>query len=178
DVVNNATFCSSNFGGLPISNGTQIRAGACSVTVQGAIPSVDKMVSTIIIQPENGGELKANQPFTVSIKNRNIQTGFFDNAQLKYYATPQTLNAAGFVEGHQHITVEDIGDGLNPPNAKDFKFFKGLKLLMSMGVEHHVHPDAAKPFPPGNYRICSITGAFGHQPVVMPVAQRGSQDDC
>ncbi|KAJ3091395.1 hypothetical protein HDU96_003072 [Phlyctochytrium bullatum] len=137
------------------------------------------MVSTIIIEPQNGGTLRANQPFTVRIRNRNIQTGFFDDPQQKYYATPQTLNAQGIVEGHQHITVQNIGNGQNPPDAQTFAFFKGLNAPDQNGVlEVTFTPDAAKPLPPGNYRICSITGAFGHQPVVMPVAQRGSQDDC
>jgi hypothetical protein len=32
--------------------------------------------------------------------------------------------------------------------------------------------------PAGNYRVCSMTSSSNHQPVLMPVAQRGAQDDC
>ncbi len=32
--------------------------------------------------------------------------------------------------------------------------------------------------PAGNYRVCTLTSSSNHQPVIMPVAQRGSQDDC
>jgi transcription initiation factor TFIID subunit 15 len=32
--------------------------------------------------------------------------------------------------------------------------------------------------PKGFYRVCTIVAAANHQPVLMPVAQRGSQDDC
>ncbi|KAJ3096189.1 hypothetical protein HDU96_000843, partial [Phlyctochytrium bullatum] len=172
-AVKDGSFCDKNFPNLPLSNGTQIRAGACSQTVQGALPSVDNMVSTLIVAPANGATLKANQPFTVSIRNRNIATGFFDDPQLQYYATPQTLNGQGIIEGHQHITVQNIGDAKNPPDAKLFAFFKGLNAPAVDGVLSVTFtPDDKKPFPPGNYRICSITGTFGHQPVVMPVAQR------
>ncbi|KAI8845539.1 hypothetical protein BC829DRAFT_419464 [Chytridium lagenaria] len=126
------------------------------------------MVSTIIIQPDNLAELRAGQAFDVKIKNVNIQTGFFDNPQLKYYATPQTLNAQGIIQEHW--------DGQNPPDAINFQFFKGLNAPDVNGV--HTTTVTADKVTPGNYRICSITGTFGHQPVVMPVAQRGSQDDC
>nr|CAG8445277.1 4059_t:CDS:10 [Entrophospora candida] len=30
---------------------------------------------------------------------------------------------------------------------------------------------------PGNYRICNLVSSFSHQPVIMPVTKRGSQDD-
>jgi len=30
----------------------------------------------------------------------------------------------------------------------------------------------------GDYRLCTMTSSFAHQPVLMPVAQRGGQDDC
>ncbi|KAJ3198927.1 hypothetical protein HDU67_003222 [Dinochytrium kinnereticum] len=136
------------------------------------------MVSTIIIEPQNGATLKANQPFTVSIRNANIDTGFFDDPNQKYYQTPQTLNGQGIIEGHQHITVQNIGNGNQPPNASVFAFFKGLNAPDVNGVLTNTFTPANNNFPPGNYRICSITGTFGHQPVIMPVAQRGSQDDC
>lgn len=32
--------------------------------------------------------------------------------------------------------------------------------------------------PAGNYRVCTMTSSSNHQPVLMPVAQRGAQDDC
>ena len=31
---------------------------------------------------------------------------------------------------------------------------------------------------PGTYRLCSINTAANHQPVLVPVAQHGSMDDC
>jgi len=32
--------------------------------------------------------------------------------------------------------------------------------------------------PAGSYRLCTMTSSSNHQPVLMPVAQRGAQDDC
>ncbi|CAG8833909.1 36870_t:CDS:1, partial [Racocetra persica] len=32
--------------------------------------------------------------------------------------------------------------------------------------------------PRGFYRLCTMSSTHSHQPVIMPVAQRGSQDDC
>jgi hypothetical protein len=47
-----ANFCAQT--GLTLADGTQNRNGACSETIQGAIPSVNRMTSTIIINPMNG----------------------------------------------------------------------------------------------------------------------------
>lgn len=30
----------------------------------------------------------------------------------------------------------------------------------------------------GFYRVCTMNSASNHQPVIMPIAQRGAQDDC
>ncbi|KAJ3093719.1 hypothetical protein HDU97_009139 [Phlyctochytrium planicorne] len=176
--TNGQNFCKQDFPGLKASDGTQNRDGACSSTVQGAIPNVNKMVSTIIIQPANGAKIKLGANFTVSIRNQNIETGFFDDPKIKYYATPQTLNKDGVIQGHQHITIESMGNGQAPPDPTNFKFFKGLNKeaendVLSVEVAIPKEKQAK-----GIHRICSITGTFGHQPVIMPVAQRGSQDDC
>lgn len=32
--------------------------------------------------------------------------------------------------------------------------------------------------PAGNYRVCTMASSSNHQPVIMPVAQRGTADDC
>jgi hypothetical protein len=55
-------------------------------------------------------------------------------------------------------------------------FFKGLNDPAVDGTLSVVIP--AGTLPVGLLRICSISGSESHQPVVMPVAQRGSQDDC
>ncbi|KAI8845541.1 hypothetical protein BC829DRAFT_277257 [Chytridium lagenaria] len=106
------------------------------------------MVSTIIIAPQNGGRIKNNQPLTVTIKNRNLATGFFDDPQNKYYQTPQTLNSQGIIEGHQHITIENIGNGQNPPDAQRFSFFKGLNAAEENGVLTNTFAVTPETLPP------------------------------
>jgi len=69
-----------------------------------------------------------------------------------------------------------LTDGNDRPNAETFAFFKGinddgngngqLQAVVSNGL------------PAGFYRVCTMNSASNHQPVIMPVAQRGAQDDC
>jgi transcription initiation factor TFIID subunit 15 len=169
---NGADFCN----GQSLTNGQQIKAGSCSITVQGSIPTFDNMVSTIIVNPKNGATVKVGQAFTVTIQNNNIITGFFDDAATQYYLTPQTLDG-GKIQGHQHITIQELTSKAKAPDARVFAFFKGLNDAAVNGGQLSVTVDKGLPTA-GTYRICSITGTRGHQPVIMPVAQRGSQDDC
>ncbi|KAG5461539.1 MAG: hypothetical protein BJ554DRAFT_6246, partial [Olpidium bornovanus] len=169
-------FCAGS--GQTLADGTQIPTGVCSSLPQGQIPSVEKMVSSIITSPENGDVIPAGSSFDVAVTVSNLNTGFFTKADVEYYTQPQSLNEDGVIRGHTHITIQNLGDGQTPPNAKDKAFFKGLndKADGNGGLSVNVPADTIKE--PGQYRICSMASSFSHQPVVMPVAQRGSQDDC
>nr|CAG8611831.1 14792_t:CDS:2 [Entrophospora candida] len=89
----------------------------------------------------------------------------------KYYAEPQQLKN-GVIKGHSHITIQKL-DGNNLPDAKDFTFFKGLYQPDKNGILSV----RVKGLSPGDYRICTLVSSFFHQPVIMPVAKHGSQDD-
>ncbi|CAJ0873337.1 1799_t:CDS:2 [Entrophospora sp. SA101] len=154
-----------------LTNGQQIHQGSCSETIQGEIPSVNKMPSTLIIEPINGQILKSRQSFRVKTKISNLITGFFTNPNEKYYTEPQQLKN-GVIKGHSHVTIQKL-DGNNLPNAKDFTFFKGLDQPDKNGILLV----KVKGLSPGDYRICTLVSSFSHQPVIMPVAKRGSQDD-
>jgi transcription initiation factor TFIID subunit 15 len=145
----------------------------------GKIPSTTNMISAIIVSPGPGDNIAALQTFTMSVQLTGLQAGSFTNAAATYYAAPQDLNAQGQVIGHTHLTVQDLGGSLAPTTAPDptkFVFFKGINDagngngLLSATVTGGL--------PAGNYRVCSMTSASNHQPVLMPVAQRGAQDDC
>jgi transcription initiation factor TFIID subunit 15 len=147
--------------------------------VMGKIPSTSNMISAIIVSPGPGDNIAALQTFTMSVQLTGLQAGSFTNAAATYYAAPQDLNAQGQVIGHTHLTVQDLGGSLAPTTAPDptkFVFFKGINDagngngLLSATVTGGL--------PAGNYRVCSMTSASNHQPVLMPVAQRGAQDDC
>ncbi|KAF3763734.1 hypothetical protein M406DRAFT_51317 [Cryphonectria parasitica EP155] len=168
-------FCS----GKTLTNGLQITDGSCNGIVMGDIPAKATMISSIITFPQEGQTIQENQDFNISVQTQNLQAGSFTNADATYYAAPQQLNGQGQVIGHTHITVQDLGNSLNPttpPDPTQFAFFKGINDagngdgLLSAAV--------AGGLPAGNFRVCTMTSASNHQPVVMPVAQRGSQDDC
>jgi hypothetical protein len=145
----------------------------------GDIPAKTNMVSSVITFPTTGGQpITAGQTFNISVQMSGLVAGSFTNADSTYYAAPQTLSG-GNVVGHTHVTVQDLGDSLNPTQALDptaFSFFKGIndagngKGLLQAVVTGGL--------PAGNYRVCTLASASNHQPVLMPVAQRGTADDC
>ncbi|KAI1824381.1 hypothetical protein F4861DRAFT_548767 [Xylaria intraflava] len=173
-ATNNANFI--NFcSGLELTNGVQKTGGS----LMGKIPAKANMVSSILVNPQNGDDIDADTDFQIKVQMANFAPGTFTNADSTYYAAPQDLDGSGHVIGHTHVTVQDLGDSLNPTTPLDatkFAFFKGInddgngKGLLSANVTGGL--------PAGNYRLCTIVSAANHQPVLMPVAQRGAQDDC
>jgi hypothetical protein len=179
-IINNEqNFCESIGLGDVIINGTQSKNVSCSLTVFGAIPDFDHMVSTIIIEPENNAIIPLGENFTVTILSTNIDYGFFDDPNSQYYQSPQTINSQGNIQGHNHITIQKIVDPLLPPDARTPVFFKGLNEdtldgKLSTTVDSQLfNVDGV-----GEYRICTITASRSHAPVLLPVARRGSADDC
>jgi len=161
------------------SDGTQDKtpgAGGrtCSVTQLGEIPDITSMTSSIIISPKNGQKIRAGQPFTVSVKVANLETGNFDDPNKQYYSFAQQLNKQGLIKGHDHITIQTL-TGDQPPDAQKFDFFKGLNDPAVNGI---LSVQVTAGLTPGQKRICTMVGSFAHAPLIMPVAQRGSQDDC
>ncbi|THV02669.1 hypothetical protein K435DRAFT_652953 [Dendrothele bispora CBS 962.96] len=162
---------------LPITNGKQIQSGSCNPAPIGAIPSVNNMPSSKFSFPTNGGTVGVNQAFTITMNIKNMQTGNFVNAQENYFAAPQQLNGQGQIIGHTHVVVESInslGD-TKPTDPKTFAFFKGVN---GAAVNGAVSADVTSGLPAGAYRLCSINSSSNHQPVIVPVAQHGSLDDC
>jgi hypothetical protein len=144
----------------------------------GQIPSVDQMVSVVITNPQNGDSIKSEEDFDITVQVSNLEAGAFTNAAETYYAAPQQLER-GIVVGHLHVTVQDTGSSLNPTEPLDptkFAFFKGINDAGDGRGKLSAAVDGG--LPAGNYRLCTLTSAANHQPVIMPVAQRGSQDDC
>ena len=145
----------------------------------GDIPAKTAMVSSVITFPTTGGKaIASDTTFNISVQTSNLVAGSFTNADATYYAAPQFLQG-GQIVGHTHVTVQDLGNSLNPTQALDatqFAFFKGIndagngKGLLQAVVTGGL--------PAGNYRVCTMASASNHQPVLMPVAQRGTADDC
>lgn len=170
----------NNCAGKTLTNGLQITTGSCNGITMGDIPAKTSMVSSTIIFPPTSGSavVQSDTSFNITVQMANIVAGSFTNADATYYAAPQFLQG-GLVVGHTHVTVQDLGKSLNPTTALDatqFAFFKGIndagngKGLLTAVVTGGL--------PAGNYRVCTMASASNHQPVLMPVAQRGTPDDC
>ncbi|KAI5806193.1 hypothetical protein EDC01DRAFT_748280 [Geopyxis carbonaria] len=176
DEANFINFCS---GKEPKTNGQQEKGGSCNSIVMGDIPSTDNMVSTIITSPSPGEDIAENTKFTVNIQVKNLQAGSFTNPDNTYYAAPQALNKKGQVIGHTHVTIQDLGGSWTPnqpPDATQFRFFKGVNDDGDgQGGLQAVVEEGLKA---GFYRVCTMTSSSNHQVVLMPIAQRGAQDDC
>lgn len=161
---------------LPITNGKQITTGSCNPAPIGVIPSTDNMPSSKFSFPKNFGAVKANTAFTIEMQIKNMQTGFFVNAQENYFAAPQFLNAQGQIQGHSHVVIEELTavDQTTTTDPKKFAFFKGLNAAAAGGK---LTADVTAGLPAGVYKLSSINSAANHQPVIVPVAQHGSLDD-
>ncbi|KAL8711059.1 MAG: hypothetical protein Q9220_004440 [cf. Caloplaca sp. 1 TL-2023] len=173
DAANFINFCT----GKTLTNGLQVKGGSCNGIPMGDIPATTNMVSTILTNPV-GGCIQANKDFDVTLQVANLNAGVFTNPTVTYYTAPQALKNGNIV-GHVHVTIQDLGANLTPDaplDASVFVFFKGiddagdgkggLKVTVTGGL------------PAGNFRVCTMSAAANHQPVTMPVAQRGAQDDC
>jgi hypothetical protein len=175
DNANFINFCS----GKTLTNGLQGKQGSCNGIVMGDIPAVTQMVSTVILNPSGADTLTPNQSFNITVKIANMALGSFTNATSTYYSAPQQLDGSGVIIGHTHVTVQDVGSSLTPTeplDAQTFVFFKGINDAGNGAGT--LTTAVTGGLPAGNYRVCTLSGASNHQPVIMPVAQRGAQDDC
>jgi hypothetical protein len=179
---------------LPITNGQQIESGSCNPAPIGVIPSTEKMPSSKFTNPKNGDTIPSGADFTISMAIKNLQTGNFVNAKKNYFAAPQQLNGGGTIVGHSHVVVEKLSglDQTTPTNPKEFIFFKVRESIVILNISHSkilqglnaaaqggtLTADVPGGVPAGAYRLCSINSSANHQPVIVPVAQHGSLDDC
>lgn len=144
----------------------------------GRIPATSNMISSIITSPQPGDRVQPNTTFTVTIRTQHLRAGYLVNPSRNYYSAPQDLDENGDVIGHCHIAVQAIGSlrALVPPDPARFAFFKGVDDAGDgKGV---LSAEVTGGLPEGVYRVCTVVSGRNHQPVAMPVAQRGSTDDC
>jgi len=163
---------------VAITDGKQIDAGSCNPAPIGRIPAKDKMPSSKFIDPPNFSDnLVAKQPFQIKMKIVRLQTGQFANPLTNYYSAPQQVNDQGFIKGHSHVVIQALPDltTTEPLDPTNFVFFKGLNNEAQGDI---LSQDVSDGLDAGFYRMCSINSASNHQPVITPIAQRGSLDDC
>ncbi|KAJ3348669.1 hypothetical protein HDU91_006523 [Kappamyces sp. JEL0680] len=172
-------FCAPLIGQANIATtvGAQFKKGgvSCSSNIQGMVPAIENMVSTIIVEPKAGVDFDASKDNNFTVQINNLVSGFFSNANAMYYLTPQTLNN-GKVQGHQHVVVQQM-NGNNVMNPREFQFFKGINQAATdpAGTLLNAAIPAGSFVVNGLYRFCSITGADTHQPILSPILARGPQ---
>jgi transcription initiation factor TFIID subunit 15 len=174
DPDNFINFCQ----GQQLTNGAQVTAGSCNGIPMGRIPASANMISAMITNPQPGKALAAGTTFNISVQTSHLAAGKFTNPTTTYYTAPQDLDGGGDIIGHCHVTVQDIGslDSTSPPDPSRFVFFKGIDDAGNgKGL---LQAEVSGGLPAGTYRVCTMIAAQNHQPVAMPVAQRGAQDDC
>ncbi|KAG8931773.1 hypothetical protein FRC02_002180 [Tulasnella sp. 418] len=161
---------------VPLTNGRQSAEGTCNPTPIGRIIPTDKMPASKFTFPPNGGTIKANEAFDITMAVQNMITGNKVNTQKSWYAAPQQLNG-GVVLGYNNVVVETISslDSTDVNDASKFTFFKAIGEAAADGV---VKATVTGGLPVGTYKLSSINSASNGQPVLVAVAQHGSLDDC
>ncbi|KAI6045167.1 hypothetical protein EDC04DRAFT_3137463 [Pisolithus marmoratus] len=163
---------------LTLSNGTQMPSGFCNPAPMGAIPSTSNIPSAKFATPGNLAVIPANTTFQVALAVKGLETGFFSNADTNYLAAPQQLNmSTGKIMGHSHIVIEQL-DNLTqttPTDPSKFAFFATLSSRAD--AQGLLYANVTGGLPEGSYRMSSMNTAMNHQPLLVPVVQRGASDD-
>ncbi|OAA65618.1 hypothetical protein SPI_02405 [Niveomyces insectorum RCEF 264] len=178
DDANFINFCA----GRTLTNGRQLAASSCNGVPMGRLPARSHMVAALITAPAPGARLPPHTAFNVTIQTMHLRAGHLANPQTNYYTAPQDLDENGDVLGHCHVTVQALNpvndtdrDKQQPPDPTHFVYFKGID---DAGTDGRLQTAVTGGLPVGAYRVCTMIAARNHQPVLMPVAQRGAQDDC
>jgi transcription initiation factor TFIID subunit 15 len=76
--------------------------------------------------------------------------------------------------------MQKITDGVTPEDTTKFAFFKGVNDAAVDAAKQNIQAVvlAGTLKTDGMYRICTLSGSGQHAPHIMPVLQRGPQDDC
>ncbi|CAK7225166.1 hypothetical protein SCUCBS95973_005769 [Sporothrix curviconia] len=180
DPANFINFCA----GLPLTNGRQLSTGSCNGIPMGRLPAKTNMVSSIITAPAWNQTVPANATFTIRIQTAHLRAGYQANPVTNYYTAPQDLDEHGDIKGHCHVTVQALansgaggtGGAVAVPDASSFVYFRGVDDPVT--ADGRLQAVVVGGLPAGAYRVCTMMTAQNHQPVMMPVAQRGAQDDC
>jgi hypothetical protein len=178
-----STFCNEQTGNPGEATGQQQPNGGimCVNTVQGMIPEVTKMISSIITAPASAATVNAAQGFQVQFATQNLMAGLTANMQNQFLLVPQTLDPNnGLVQGFMQISIQQLNNPQSAPNAQEFSFFQASAARSDANglTRFTIDVPANAIRTRGLHRICTIAASAGGQPVIMPVAQRGAQDDC
>ena len=105
--VDLSNFCATA-GGQQVA-GQQSQQQACAQTIQGLIPDVGSMVSTLITSPQDGSAVSGAQGFQVTFSTINMVTGLLQDENKDFHKFPQTLDPkTGFIEGGNSVAIQQL----------------------------------------------------------------------
>ncbi|KAK7038283.1 hypothetical protein R3P38DRAFT_541993 [Favolaschia claudopus] len=161
---------------VPITNGQQLVGGSCNPAPMGLIPSSENMPSVLISRLFKDSTIQANTTFPVDLSVRNFQGGFFASFSGSFQAAPQTLDGTGNIIGNFHIVIDELDalDSTVPTDSQKFVFFNVIQDAVSDG---EISTNVTNGLPEGYYRMTVTPRAANHQPVLVPLVQRGSVND-
>lgn len=84
----------------------------------------------------------------------------------------------GKIVGHTRDGARSrpLTDAQKAAQPRELAFFKGINDARD--GKGGLSATMTGGLPAGNYRVCTLGSSSNHQPVLMPVAQRGAQGDC
>ncbi|ESK93373.1 hypothetical protein Moror_1784 [Moniliophthora roreri MCA 2997] len=160
---------------LPLTDGRQITTGSCSTTPLGVIPPQDLIPSHKFQIPRNGDSLYPNTPFIIKLNFHNMKQAITDPL-TRYLSAPQQIDSGGRILGYSRIVVEAVDsiDQTTPTDPKKFAFSTALSTIAEDGS---LMTNVTEGLPAGSYRLSSIALTANHQPILLPVAERGAVND-
>lgn len=184
-----SAFCIAS--GVAATTGVQGTDGKpmCSSSIQGILPDVNKMVSSIIANPASGSSVVGAAGFQVEFTTTNLASGLLQDVEKVYLQIPQTVQpASGLIQGASSISIQQLNDKTKAPSALQVSFHAISNAAAdAAGTTNHVIKVPPGTLPAGLYRACTFALSVSGAPVIMPVAQRylflfnllrGAQDDC
>lgn len=179
-VTPKSPFCAASGAGEATGQEQRNGGNMCVSTVQGVIPDVGVMVTTIITEPASGATLSGSAGFQVKFQTRNLMAGNFVKLDSQYLLAPQTVDpVTGMVQGFMQLSIQQLPANGEVPPGNQISFYAALsdKSDANGVTSFTVTIPPGKIKTSGPHRISAFSSSASGQPVIMPVAQRGAQDD-
>lgn len=175
-LAQQSAFC-QGFSGVAAADGKQGTDGKvfCSSTIQGLLPDVNNMVSTIITSPATGSSVSGAQGFQIQFTTTKLASGLLKDVNTQFLQIPQTLEpATGMIQGASSVSVQQLTSTTKAPAAQQVSFHTvSNSAADAAGTTNHiVQVDGNSIETKGLHRVCTLALSVSGAPVIMPVAQR------
>ena len=164
-------FSNDNVNNLPAHDGTQ-KGDVFNSVPFGEIPEATPQV--LVLRPGSGRLVPLNREITIRARFSNFEPGHFSDPKTQYGISPQRLNSAGHLEGHNHGCIQRIARSGAVPDVKCNSFV----VLEQEGTSDILTGVAPPLTEPGRYRVCVDAASETHYVGVRAFAQQGGPVDC